>query len=312
MSIFVVLSGFVVTLGYGYEDLRCDLKAVPYMLKRVSKILPLHIIMLCVRLLFDYLHGIETSGTVIFLNITMLKSFIPVRDVYYSLGGVTWYLTLIWVFALLTPLLLKLLKKIGKRYILFAFVLIILFRAVWIFYWHTSDNFQWLSYINPFFRATDYFLGMMLGVNINTIKKTIDNTKTAYAILGCLVWGTFLFYIVSLSITDMPWYHIYLRTPLSLGLITLFMCFNRFGALIRTFVYENKLLIYIGNISFELFLIHIHVRNIVNYEFSRMNINNSVVLLVVVFGVSVSLAQLYSYVDRKVRKTIYIKRKNQG
>lgn len=304
VSIFVVLSGFVVTLGHEDKDFGSNLKAFPYMWKRICKIFPLHILMLCIRLAFDYMHSIETSAPVVLLNVTMLKSFVPIRDVYYSLGGATWYLTLIWFFALITPFLLKILKKAKRGDCMHIFAAILIFRIIWIYVWHTSDISQWMNYINPFFRATDYFLGMILGANSSALKSKIAKSQKYYMGLSFAVWIIFVSYVTSLSVTTVPWYTIYLRTPLSLGLILLFLCSNYSGKLFRKGIYENPLFIYIGNISLELFLTHIHVRNYVGYIFRKVGFNNNILQLIVIFVISVLVSQIYRNVDALVRKRI--------
>lgn len=66
----------------------------------------------------------------------------------------------------------------------------------------------------------------------------------------------------------------------------------------RAAVYENRFFVYIGNISFELFLIHIHVRNILVYILGEIN---SFMLLLLTFGGAILLAQIYASLDSKVR-----------
>lgn len=303
VSIFVILSGFVVTLGADLTDMQSNLKTAPYILKRIYKIFPLHIIMLCLRLVFDYSLEINTPAYVIFLNITMLKSFIPVQSIYYSLGGVSWYLTLILLFALLTPFLLRVLKSINKRgCCIYVFIIILFFRILWIYHWHTSDISQWWNYINPLFRITDYFLGMILGTYIPKIRRAIESRKTIFISLRCMIWFAFISYAILLLKVNMPWYNIYLRTPLSLGLIILFVNSDKSNKAELIGIYENKFLIYIGNISFELFLIHIHVRNFVMYIFEKKAINNNIILLISIFIITVILSQIYFSIDTWIRQ----------
>lgn len=302
VSIFVILSGFVVTMGYDHANIRTDLKTIPYIKKRFMKIFPLHILVLMGRLLFDNYLGIKTSFIVILLNITMLKSFVPVQEIYYSLGGATWYLTLILVFALFTPLLLRVLHRIKKENGIILFVAILIFRIVWIYCWQGSTISQWQTYINPFFRLTDYFLGMMLGINIGKLKKLFYSKKQFGYFFEGIVWSLFIFYVVSLSVAKVPWYHIYVRTPLSLGLIILFCGNDWISNRMKKILYENKFLIYIGNISFELFLIHIQIRNIINYIFKKSQIDNDLMKLLVIFIVSILLAQLYCTVQYTINK----------
>lgn len=300
VSIFVVLQGFVVTFNQKFRQEKYTLKPLPYMLKRVNKIYPLHLLMLVVRVIYDYFfYGVVTTIPVILLNITMLKSFVPVKDIFYSMGGATWYLTLVCFFALLTPLLIKFLKVLIKqKKCLLVFCLLVVFRVTWIYAWHLDENSLWWNYVNPFFRVSDYFMGMILGANINQIEDIIESKKCYCWLLRIVVWVTFITYVISMSVTKLPWYNIYIRTPLSIGLIVLFMAVATMNKTERGIVYENRFLVYIGNISFELFLIHIHVRNILLYGFGDIN---AFVLLILVFGASVMLAQTYASFDSKVR-----------
>ena len=300
VSIFVVLQGFVVTFNQKFREEGYILKPLPYMLKRVNKIYPLHLLMLAVRVTYDYLfYGLITAMPVILLNITMLKSFVPVRDIYYSMGGATWYLTLVWFFALLTPLLIKFLKVlVEKKRCLLFFCLLVIFRIVWIYVWHLDMEALWWNYVNPFFRVSDYFMGMLLGANISHIEKVINQKRNYRWFLKAVVWATFGTYVVSMAIIKLPWYNIYLRTSLSIGLIILFMEAERMNKVSRAAVYENRFFVYIGNISFELFLLHIHVRNILVYILGEIN---SFMLLLLTFGGAILLAQIYASLDSKVR-----------
>ncbi len=176
VSIFIILSGFLTTLGYTADTVRTDMKIVPHTLKRIKSVYPVHFVMLLVLgalAIYGVIRGGEGPSWIeIVLTLTMTKAFVPIKDYYYGFMSPTWYLTLVWFFALLTPLLLKLIKKI-KRHIPIVAALVILFRIVWRTVWHGHDNSLWITYVNPFFRVTDYFLGMLLGVEIEPICKRL-------------------------------------------------------------------------------------------------------------------------------------------
>lgn len=303
VSIFVVLSGFVVTINPKYQNPDFKLHPIPYTLKRVGKIFPLHMIMLCVRMVYDYLfYGLTTSLPVVLLNITMLKSFIPKRDIYYSMGGATWYLTLVCFFAAFTPLLMIIIKRLkNKKLCWYTFIVVALFRVIWIYIWHSNPESLWWNYVNPIFRLSDYFLGMILGANIKNIAKFIKARKYCNMLIAITVWGIFCLYLFAMARTTLPWYNIYLRTPLSLGLITLFVCSENVGGIFRRCIYENRFLIYIGNLSFEMFLIHIHVRNIILYKLGSAE---NIIILLLIFGISLILSQIYAALDSLIRKKI--------
>lgn len=303
VSIFIILSGYVVTFNPESAWIKNNISTSAYVKKHIKKIYPLHVIMSFIRLAFDYYSGVKRPISVILLHFTMLKSFVPKQEIYYSLGGVSWYLTLVCFFALLTPSLLKILRDLKRRKggCFWTFILILIFRIIWIYVCHASENSLWLTYVNPFFRTTDYFLGMILGVNIENIKSFIENRKSCYIALSCVVWSTLIGYVVALSICIMPWYSVYLRTLLSLGMIVLFMVSHMYSKFSRISLYENRFFIYIGNISFELFLIHSQIIAMTSFAFVKLGINNNVLEFIVIFIISLVLAQLYSYAEKIIK-----------
>lgn len=306
VSVFIILSGFVTALKYNkYEENEIENNPVPYVVKRLRQIFPLHILVLIIRLVFDWSHGITTKWWVIFLNITMLKSFVPIQDVYYSLGGVTWYLTLVLFFAFLTPFFLKIITKLQPfRHWLFTFVAILIFRIIWIYAWHLSEHSLWLNYVNPFFRSTDYFLGMMLGNKINVLIEFVKgHRKTEYFLL-IFPWGILGIYMLSLSLGTLPWYNIYLRTPLSILLIFSCMLAEQVQNYYKSIFYDNKLLIYLGNISFEMYLIHIQVKYIISYKFYEFGIHNNLLELFLIVLLTVLSSQLYINIKNTVKREI--------
>ena len=311
VSVFIILSGFVVTINWDPEHSPVTARTLPYLKKRVCKIFPLHFLMLLFRLLFDcFLIGTTYSLPMILLNLTMTKSFVPSRDVYYSMGGVSWYLTLVWIFALFTPLLLRTLKKLMKlNWFIPIFVLILFFRAAYIEEAYEGTQQQWLTYINPFFRMTEYFLGMMLGA---VIRKTVSflRKKKLSGVLSVTVWTVFILYIILLSRGGLKWYHIYLRTPLSIGLILVFAFFgfredmpSGIRGKIIDLIYENKFFIYLGNISFELFLLHIQVKYVFTYIFAKLQLELPILKLILIFFFSLVLAQLYIAAEKYLRRS---------
>lgn len=321
VSVFIILSGFVVTVNADLENAPVTVRTLPYFKKRVCKIIPLHLIMLLFRILVDHIFlNTDHSLPLILLNVTMTKSFVPVRDVYYSMGGVSWYLTLVWVFALFTPLLLRTLKKLmALNWFIPVFAFILFFRAVYLEKGYSSSNSQWLTYINPFFRMTEYFLGMMLGTAVRKCTRLLQE-KRLVTLLEVAVWSTFILYIVLLSRGGLSWHNVYLRTPLSIGLILLFSFYgfqdadsqnsrSLLRSLKKRLLYENKFLIYIGNISFELFLIHIQVKYVITYFFTKQRLEMLPLRLALIFLLSLVLAQLYASSEKAVSKFIHSRKK---
>lgn len=192
-----------------------------------------------------------------------------------------------------------------------VFAGILAFRAVWILAWHDSEIFQWLVYINPLFRTTDYFLGMMLGTKADYIVRIAQDKPRPFAgfalFVGC--WLLALCAIMSCGWT--PWYRYYLFTPLSICLIVLCLCVDRFSARVNSLIFENAVLVYIGNISFELFLIHTHAQIVVAFFFARLNIDSGIVRCVGGLALSVLIATAYRGLARRV-SALWAKRRQSS
>ncbi len=299
VSIFVILSGFVITMGYDADDVRQDIRCISNVKKRLIQIVPLHYALFCSARIIGLIFGNRYDPVKIVLELTMLKAFVPIPEYYYSFIAVTWYLTLVLFFALVTPLLLKLIRLFAK-YVTVIFFGVLIFRLLWMFIWRNHDNVLWLTYVSPFFRTTDYFLGMLLGTQINKISKLLRN-RTLGILCGGVVFILLLYLYITLCCSP-QWWHDLLRTPISVGLIICVYIADKFPGFINRRILQNRLTVWLGNVSFEMYLLHCYVMIVVEKILNIIGISNSILHAFLILLGTALAAQVWVMLTKQIKK----------
>ena len=168
VAFFFVLSGFVLSLGYG-RQLDNGISGFTasggyaagapgtfhygtFMRRRLLKIFPLHL--LCLVLFLVLFHAKETIDGRLVLNVLLLQSWIPDDNYYFSYNGVSWFLSCLLFLYAVFPLAYR---KAG-RLMLAIVLLLCLVAYVLVPY----DRVNSILYVNPLMRFVDFFLGIML------------------------------------------------------------------------------------------------------------------------------------------------------
>lgn len=102
LSFFIILSGFLLGMSNINKDDNLSVNgAIQFVKKHIKKFYPLHILMLILCVLLDLLtfyvkHDYSKSLTLIskfLVDGILVQAFIPKDDWYFSLNGVSWYLS---------------------------------------------------------------------------------------------------------------------------------------------------------------------------------------------------------------------------
>lgn len=176
VSVFLILSGFVMRYTYNEKALDLSLKGCFWFsIKKVSKLYPLHLIMMClagavtIKSLFDdfSIEKIRLCICQFFLNVTLLQAWVPMEKIYFSLNGVAWYLSVCLFLYMIFPIVLKKMKKIHscRQALIIAVVIYFLqiiigkcsqsLSALLIF---PREFTNWVTYIFPMFRLGDFVI----------------------------------------------------------------------------------------------------------------------------------------------------------
>ncbi len=276
VSIFLVLSGFLMVYNYYDNDLPDDVKGcLMCAVNRVKKLYPLHIVTMIAAIVVQSLHGIIfysiyrsiIDAGIVGLHLCLLQSWIPRSGVYFSLNSVSWFLGVSLFCYFMFPYICKRIKKYdsGKEAIIaviFTFVaqIILAYGSTFIHVPEavSKDFTKWFTYVCPLFRLGDFIIGCNLGfifLSRKTEVKSLHSSTWTLMELSVLILGLSIpndrlydlgFGWIAVSI-------VYL--PVSAALVLLFSLKLGF------FTKISSVLKYVGSLTPYAFLIHFQVIN---------------------------------------------------
>ncbi len=254
VSFFLVLSGFVLSLSYkpstGYKK---------WLFSRFKKIYPLYIITL-VFAFFILKWNFNLFNIVPIITLT--QSWIPFREFYFGGNPTAWFISdIIFLYIVFFPIRCHVLKaspiKLGIVTIFIGGLYIVLCSHI------PHDWVNWGLYIFPPMRVLDFFLGIICyrvyaylvhnAGTPNTAVSTILQLFTiAVVVLSCNLWyrlperfnTVLLFYIPSFLV------------------VLVFALTNKAKTFVNAII-SNRGFVWLGNISFEFYLLHVPVISIV-------------------------------------------------
>lgn len=150
VAFFFLLSGFVLSMGYGSSIGEGTFSFKRYIKRRLLKIYPLHLLCLVVFLIIfrpEIDHRLP-------LNALLLQSWVPDDNYYFYYNGVSWFLSSL----LFSYLLFPLAYRFANRRTLI--IVLIYYLAVYIIVPYSQINA--LLYVSPLVRIVDFFFGIML------------------------------------------------------------------------------------------------------------------------------------------------------
>lgn len=325
VSIFIVLSGFLMSYNYKEKNLPLTFKErYKFSIKKIKNLYPLHIITIMCSIPFVIWAILKNSSKIniiraifsFILDITLLKAWIPNSNIYFSFNGVSWYLCIALIFYFSFPLINKIINLIKSKKTIFLLIILIYivqfifaFLSNFIIVDAFSDNFsKWFTYVFPLFRLGDFIIGCLLGAlltNYKPITNRILFTIFEVIVIVVLIFSQYASDI-GFNIFGQEWFKysiIYL--PTTVLIIILF--FYNYGYLTK--ILTNKFTIFIGNISSEAFLIHSIVINYLKqiFELFFNNQINSWLFTIIAFIATIITTIFYNKLVAFYRKKKLIK-----
>ena len=276
VCIFFILSGFLIAIKRFdcSEEYQFNVKmSVVMACKRISKLYPLHVMMILMTVPFELMR--EDCSIILFIsrllsNAFLVQSLIPIDTYYWSFNWVSWFLSTYFVIILVYPLIEKMIKTCKNVKVIAFFIYIIQTICAIVLYYKvvisipsTSSIFYWFIYISPIYRVCEFAIGMCLGFYY--IKYTrfgannnVDKAKplwitTAYEIVAVVFAGFILMLAQKDTVNSAVWFsRTELYIPASCALIWIFA--EGKGKLTK--LLTQKSLIRLGDLSGYGFLIH--------------------------------------------------------
>lgn len=163
VAFFLVLSGFVMTSGYGNRVLERHFRLLPYMRRRMARLFPLHLACFIMAVAIMPTSLSPAGALPLLCNLALVQSWVPAPQFFFSANSVAWCLSDLMFLYLIFPFLRRIVKALDTGVLaaiaialIAAYVVLILFLLA-----------EWqlpLIYINPVMRIPDFIIGMSIAL----------------------------------------------------------------------------------------------------------------------------------------------------
>ena len=251
VAFFFILSGFLMSLGYVGKVTGETFSYKKFLIKRLVHIYPLNFIGLIVFLFFSYLYCRDISLRPIIPDVLLLQTWWRA----YILTGnrVCWFLADIVFCYFMFPLLIRKFMKLTRLY-LFLFILMLICYFVLINYTFFNDHY--FIYFCPLSRIIDFSFGIWLYLLFKKVTPIINSHLTfRYSLIEVIaVSVNIAFLILFRYIPERFSLASYFWLPSMFMILVLAINHEKEGVVTK--ILGNKLLFYMGGISFSFYVFH--------------------------------------------------------
>ena len=275
VNFFLVLSGFVLALGYSHKlNIKNPAQDIQFIKKRVSKIYIPYIITTFLGIpcyIYDnFLRGgsfdLKMLIIRLLINTGMIQSAIPFLKYSTSINYVAWFISTMFIIYLFTPAILRFNNRTAERdtrlkLIFRVFALLAAYCCVYMiirqieFVWFAHSYLN-IIYVSPLIRIFPFLLGIV-GYSIYCHFDGFRFRNGSYAEIMSM--AMFVLWWIAENKTGLPTVVTECISMLISLCVMLVFAFSRDGA-VSVFLSKEKIQ-YLGNISLEFYLIHYMVIN---------------------------------------------------
>ncbi len=241
VAFFFLLSGFVLSMGYGRQIADGTFCYGRFLKRRFLKLYPLHLLCLLFFLIMSKQH---LDGTVL-LNVLLLQAWVPDPDYYFSCNSVSWFLSCLFFCYILFPFAYK---RVSVRWLLGVLV-----AYLFVYLWVPYEKVNAILYVHPLVRFVDFYLGMFLYQVFERRKETDIPQWTELLLVLLLLVSLGLYPYVDAKFRNAPLYWLIL-IPL------IFIFAQERGYLSRWL--KTRPMLFLSSLSMPLFLTHQMLINI--------------------------------------------------
>ena len=308
VSLFFVLSGFLI--AYTYQDKPCSSvkQYLKYFSVRFLRIFPIYLIILTI----SYVNNGFPPTNVSIYNFTLLKGFSDK----YNLESLpqSWSLTVELTFYLLAPFIYHYLKR--NYYLSLGFLLSLLCISLLVGYgWNYANGnperwfYNWLFIFDCSFfgRFFEFFSGMFLAhlfLKGKDISKLFPSKNTTLLSILFILTTNYCISLFEVDTFDQGTQHV-------LGLILrnlalpVFVCSLIYGLITENTTFRkflsSKTMILLGNASYIFYLVHIGYVNRKVYNYQYLGDRNFILLWVIsILGYLIIEKPIYIYFKNKI------------
>ena len=263
LSKTAVVCFFFMISGFYTVNLKQDIKFSKYLKQKIIRIYPLHLLILFMMLLlrilqheFDF-YSLKNIVTLV-MNACLLQTWSFDLSVATSFNTVSWFLSSLLFCYVVSYWLLKWMNgsETKWQYLYLLSVLLLFFKVFMAIHHSTDDVGYYYCYLFPLAGLTDFMLGMIIGHNIKKIKWSGDGIWTALQVIAVVFM---IATVLSKPYVFRNYSRAFLTIPATALVVFAFSNETKFSRII----FGNSLMVFIGDISFEIYLIHILCMSII-------------------------------------------------
>ena len=268
VSFFFILSGFVLSIAYSEKISKELFNTKIFFNKQLIKIYPLHIITFIIMFVLDIRLDKYCNPVAAIANLLLLQSWVPADSFYFVANSPSWFLCDILFFYLMFSSLNKYILYANNRK-LFSISIVVLFLYICLMVVLPSYLVNPILYANPLTRLLDFVIGIILYKlyisDKGTALKDKLNTKST---LSVSIIELSLILLVVITAFVYPHLPQRVRTVsifwLSIPLFILFFALTDKHSGIISKILQCKTMLWLGNISFYIYIIHAPALRIFN------------------------------------------------
>lgn len=287
VSFFFVLSGFILTYNYDSRFSQKTISKKSFYVARFARIYPMHFVTMIIALILSLIVG--NNDNYLIQNSLLIQSFYNDKDIFFSLNAPSWSISDEMFFYIVFPFVL--LFNINIRLLIF-FILTAAILYLNIYLDHDNQHY-WL-YISPIFRFADFLLGIILYSIYKYIKINFKNiNENILEILSMSIFILFFVYHNYFSISYR--YSIYYWLPMFLIILAFAISGSSENKGFFSKVLCNKYLVWLGEISFCFYLIHLIVIRVMSSMMNRLFTDIDLIILSLLCFIATLIASALAY-----------------
>lgn len=301
VSIFIMLSGYL--LAFHNHEYKTH---IPYdkIKKSLKRFYPLHIVTFVLSIPFGisafFDENILKQLIKTICNLILMHAWVPLDEVYFSFNFVSWYLSLTLFFIITESFTLALLKRVNNKMSPFIVISILIFEFFWCFLFQNMAISHWIIYILPAIRYLDYFAGSLALKAVSFfIERKQKLSSVAVIMLGISIILMFALIVLSLN-TNSEFFSVAVWFAPSIMMISAVALGDGRSKIIDV-VFSNKIIQRIGNISFEIFLIHQLVIRYLREIFNRVIDYNGIIIYFCAFVATIICAEVWKAISNNIK-----------
>ncbi len=268
VSFFFMLSGFVLSIAYAGKIEQGQFQPWQFVKRQLMKFYPLHLLTFIIMVVLDARLGVYYEWYRLLPNVLLLQSWIPDDSFYFVANGSSWFLCDVMFFYVVFKPMFLFLRNLSRRYLILLGVVILAGYLLLAFSIPLSSV-NSILYASPLTRTLDFMIGILLyRVYVSSWGRDLQHwlekqnvfTLTIIEAVIILVLAA-LFFVgqaitIRLSCTFMYWF-------VMPAFILIFADIDKLKGLL-TRMLHHPVMLWLGGISFEIFLLHMLVIRVVN------------------------------------------------